>query len=238
MTIRADEQRLALGAVVSLYTIDATSLGGDMHRFTPGVRTGQLLTYQGLGYRPMPIDVDGIDYKSDGAASRPTLTVSRLDTPFVAAALSLDDLRGATVKRLRTLERYLDGQTEADPSRHWPEESWRIESLQRQTRESLVWILAAPLDLEGLRLPRRQVLRDICAWRYRRFDAAASKWDYSEAECPYTGAVYYDADDQGVADARADRCSRRLTGCCARFPHGDLPFGGFIAVGRVVPRRS
>ncbi len=242
-SIRADEQRLDVGTVVSLYTIDASAIGGGVHRFTPGVRTGAPLAYGGLEYRALPIELAGVDYRTGGQASRPTLTVSRLDEPFVAAALAVDDFRGATLRRVRTLERWLDGAPEADPERHWPEERWRIEALERRERERMTWRLASPLDLEGLKLPRRQVLRDPCSWTYRRWDAVAGAWDYSEATCPYTGDAYFDAKDRPVsfsppiAGARYDRCSRRLSGCRARFPDDDLPFGGFIGVGRTIPRR-
>lgn len=236
-SIRADEQRLAIGTVVSLYTIDAGAIGGGAHRFTPGVRTGAAIAYGGVEYRALPIELGGVDYRTGGAASRPTLTVSRLDEPFVAAALAVDDFRGAELRRVRTLERYLDGAPEADPERHWPEERWRIERLTRRDREGMTWQLASPLDLEGLKLPGRQVLRDLCSWIYRRWDEAAGAFDYAAATCPYTGADYFDAKDRAAAAASADRCSRRLSGCRARFPDDDLPFGGFIGVGRTIPRR-
>ena len=81
-----------------------------------------------------------------------------------------------------------------------------------------------------MRLPGRTVLRDLCAWRYRTWDGSA--WDYSAAECPYTGTAYFDGSDTAVNEAEDDVCSRRLSGCRARFGSGSvsLPFGGFAGV--------
>ncbi len=235
MTIRADEQRASVEAIVSLYTLDATAIGGGVHRLVAAARDGETLRYQDVAYRPIPIEIEGVDYRAGGTASRPTLAVSRLDTPFIAAALAVDDFRGATLQRIRTLARYLDGGPDADPNRHWPREGWRIERLARQTRDRLVWQLASPLDLDLVRLPRRQVLRNVCAWVYRRWNGAA--FDYTAATCPYAGLDYFDADDVRVFDAAADRCSRRLSGCTARFGRGAaLPYGGFLGVGRTRPR--
>lgn len=234
MTLRADEQRDAVDAIVALYTLDATAIGGGVHRLVAAARDGATLRYQGVAYRPIPIELDGVDYRAGGTAARPTLAVSRLDTPFVAAALGADDFRGATLRRIRTLARYLDGAPDADPDRHWPAEAWRVERLVRQTRDRLVWQLASPLDLDLVRLPRRQVLRTVCAWVYRRWTGSA--WDYSAATCPYTGDTYFDAEDARTDLPARDRCSRRLSGCLARFGRRSVPFGGFVGVGRTRPR--
>lgn len=93
------------------------------------------------------------------------------------------------------------------------------------------WQLASPLDLDNKQLPGRQILRDLCAWRYRRWNGAA--FDYGDAECPYTGSTYYDREDNVVAAAKDDACSRRLSGCRLRFDDNQLPFGGFAGVARV-----
>ena len=236
MTIRADEPRAWGDASVALSTSAATASGGTGQRLVAAARSGATLRYQGLSYRPIPIEIDGVDYRAGGTAARPTLAVSRLDTTFVVAALAADDFRGATLKRIRTLARYLDDGPDPDPNRHWPVESWRIERLARQTRDQLVWQLASPLDLDLIRLPRRQVLRNVCAWVYRRWDGDA--WDYSNATCPYTGDRYYDADNIFTTQPERDRCSRRLPGCVARFgAEAPLPYGGFIGVGRTRPRQ-
>ncbi len=229
-TIARDEQNPYVGTVVSLYTIDASAGGGLTYRFVPGPFGGAVVTYQTHIYTPVPIGIEGIAYGGEGAAARPKLTVSNVDRAIVASLLGADNLRGTTVSRLRTLTKYLDGGAQADPNRHWPEDRYRIERLASQDKTRAVWQLASPMDFDKKKLPGRQVLRDVCHWSYRRWDGAG--FVYSHALCPYTGDLYFDDQDNPVTDAADDKCSRRLSGCRARFA-GALPFGGFVGVARV-----
>lgn len=238
MSIQTDQQQAHLGHVVSLYTIDAGAIGGNVHRFVPGRWNGADIVYDGDTYTATPIEVEGIEYGGDGPVARPTLTLSRIDENLVSAILGADNWRGATFRRLRTLARYLDGEPEADPDRHWPADVYRIESRQKMTRTEVAFQLGSPLDFEGVQLPGRQVLRDVCGWQYRRWDGDAGEFVYAhdEIKCPYTGANYFDREDQSVAAPADDRCSRRLSGCLSRYPDRVVPFGGFAGVGRL--RRS
>ena len=232
--IVTDQQRLAVGTVVSLYTIDATARGGSVYAFTPGPVNGQAAVYQGVTYAPLPIRITGVKAGGEGAVARPTLTASALDERLLAAVMQTDDLRGATATRLRTLTQYLDGETTADPDRHWPAEIWHIEQLIKRDKTEVVWRLASAIDFDRKKLPGRQVLRDVCAWRYRRW--TGTRWDYTRAECPYTGTSFFDAEGNAVTAPDKDRCSRRVDGCRLRFPDQPLPFGGFIGVARVRQR--
>lgn len=231
MTIREDEQKLSVGTVVNLYTIDATPIGGDLYRFVPGPRDHQQVTYQGHVYDPIPIEIEGISYGGEGPASRPTMTISRLDATFMAAVIQKDNLRGAHVSRLRTLDKYLDGAPAADSDRHWPKEVYFVERLARQSRNQVVWQLTNPIDIDKKKLPGRQILRDVCTWRYRHFTEGA--FDYSHALCPYTGTQYFNDKDQPVNKPTEDVCSRRPSGCKLRYPGSPLPYGGFIGVSRM-----
>ena len=231
MTVRTDAQRLDVGTVVELFEIDAQGVGGGRHRFVPGPRNGAAVTYKGQAYTPTPVTLSGLRYAAGGVAPGPTLRVSRLDAAVASAALGTSIWRGAKLVRLRTLARYLDGEPEADPNRHWPAETWRLDALDSADQTEMVWRLASPPELEAQTLPGRQILRDVCAWRYRERDGAA--WDYTRAQCPYTGADHFDATDNPVTEPEKDACSRRLSGCQLRFPDQALPFGGFAGVGRV-----
>lgn len=237
MTIHADQQAAHLGHVISLYTIDATGIGGQLHRFVAGRWQGDPVVWGGDTYTATPIEVAGIEYGGEGPVARPTLTLSRIDESVVSAILATNHWRGACFTRVRTLARYLDGEPGADSSRHWPADVYRVERRQKADRNNIVFELSSPLDFDDKQLPGRQVLRDICAWQYRRWDAGANQFVYAHAEvaCPYRGSGYFDADDNAVAQAQ-DKCSQRLSGCLARYPDRVVPFGGFVGVGRL--RRS
>ena len=238
MTIRTDQQAAHVGRIVSLYTIDATGIGGKLHRFVAGRWRGADVTFDGDTYTATPIAVDGIEYGGDGVVARPTLTLSRLDEALVSAILGADNWRGATFTRLRTLAKYVDGEPDADPTRRWPLDVYRIESRSKETKTEIEFQLASPLNFDKKQLPGRQVLRDVCPWQYRAWDSDAGKFVYADDEvaCPYKGNKYFSADDKPVSAAAQDDCSHSPSGCLKRYPDRVLPFGGFIGVGRL--RRS
>jgi lambda family phage minor tail protein L len=97
------------------------------------------------------------------------------------------DLLGATLTRLRTFRRFLDGEPDADPTAHFEPDIWRLERKTRQDAVLVEWELASVLEQEGRRLPGRQMLRDLCSHSYRRW--TGSRFDYAAASCPYTGAA-------------------------------------------------
>ena len=235
--IRADEQALDADAVVALFALDATALGGAAHRWVAGPWNGASASFGGVVYSPAPIQLAGAKQSLDGPLPRPTLALGRADAAVTAALLGIDDWRGARLTRTRTLARYLDGEPDADPTRHWPADVWLVDRLAEETKERVSWQLASPIDFDGRRLPGRQVLRDVCSWGYRRWVPAAGanpgRWDYAAAECPYVGAGTWTDEDAATADPALDRCSRRLSGCKLRFPGEEVPFGGFLGVARL-----
>lgn len=227
MTSTVQAARLDAGPVVDLFTV--TLADGTVHRYTSGPQGTSSAEFGGNTYAPLPINLDGAGFGTGGAAVRPTLRVSLLDG--TAAPV---DWQGATIARIRTLQRYLDGESEADSNRHWPEESWTVDRLQSRGREELVWQLSSPLDLELAFIPRRQVLRDVCQWAYRRRVGGAWSNPDEDDGCPYRGTSYWNAQDESVTNPANDVCSRRLSGCKLRFgDNGPLPFGGFAGVSQL-----
>ena len=225
-----DEQSLTLDAIVALIEIDATALGGQVLRFTTGPISGDPVVFGGVSYRPLPSRITGIR-AGGGRQAEPLLEVALADERLMALIAGRDELTGATVSRTRTLTKYLDGQPGADAGKHWPTDVWRIAGLAKRERATIAWRLISPLAVDGLYLPGRQVLRDVCSWTYRAW--TGSGWDYTQAQCPYRGSSYYNLLDQSVTSPAADICSRHISGCRARFGEGTtLPFGGFAGVGR------
>lgn len=250
MSAAADTQNLAPGTVVTLYTIDHSDAGGALLRFTPGTADGGgfrvAVIFGGHTYLPLPVELTGVEAGVSGQSARPTLTISAVDAAASIAILGTDNLRGARITRTRTLAKYLDGEPQADPTRTFGEEIWRIEKIASRGKTEIEWQLASALDFDSAQLPARQALRDVCAWEYRRhsphFDPPGSPslqlFVYSDDDvgCPYRGTRYYDSDDNPTADPAKDQCSRRLSGCRLRFEHADqlwtaLHFGGFPGLG-------
>ena len=138
----------------------------------------------------------------------------------VNATTTGNDLTGATVKRIRTLKRYLDGESTADPNARFPTEIWRINRKAIETRDVVTFELASEFDLAGQKLPKRQIVANTCQWIYR------------SSECSYTGSNYFDVDCNSVSTLARDVCGKRLASCKLRFgANGTLPFGSFPVAG-------
>jgi len=231
MTVERNIQQSAYGAKVQLFVVDASALGGEIVRLAPAPFNGAAVVFGGDVYTPMPIKISGLSWAVKGAVPRPVLEVSNLEAQFVTALLGLDDLVGASVTVMETFTDFLDDGATPDFEQRLPDEFFVIDQLQEWTSTSVRWQLSALLDQRGVKLPRRQILRDVCVARYRRHTGAT--FDYSKATCPYVGANYFDETNTACADT-LDRCSKNLAACRLRFgENAELPFDGFPGAAKV-----
>ena len=223
MTIRSDIQKLAPGALVELFILDCEALGGTIHYFHSG--TDDDLTevvFQGNTYTPFPIQASGFEIQGRGQANRPKLSVSNVDGMIGALCRTYDDLVGAKFTRKRTFARYLDGEIGADPTAELPMEIYYIEQKTIENRSTIEYELAGVWDMDGVFLPRRQVVSTICPVTYK------------STECGYTGGPVAKRDDTATSDPDLDDCGKRVASCKLRFgENAELPYGGFPAVGRM-----
>jgi lambda family phage minor tail protein L len=223
--------QIAPSAIVELFelTLDNTLHGStDVFRWHNGANanvTGNIV-WNGNSYIRLPVQAEGFDYSNTGTLPRPTLTISNLDGTMTTLLLLVNattpgnDLGGAQVKRIRTLKKYLDGETAADPHAKFPDEIWFIDRKSSETRDAVSFELASKFDLAGVKLPKRQLIANICQWQYR------------SSECGYTGTNYFDVNDVSVTSASNDKCGKRLSSCKKRFGDtAELPFGSFPGVG-------
>lgn len=111
----------------------------------------------------------------------------------------------------------------ADPTQEFPLEVWFIDRKSTENKWMVEFELAAAWDVQGVLLPRRQCIANLCVWRYK---GDGCKW------VPVVGK-YYDEFDQ-PATSVTDKCSKRLEGCKLRFgANAELPYGGFPSVGLI-----
>lgn len=230
-SVYEDLSELAPSAIIELFelTLDATLHGSsDTYRWHNGVNANVAgnIVWNGNTYARLPIQAEGFDYTNTGTLPRPTLTVANLDGTVTTLLLLVNittagnDLGGATVKRIRTLKKYLDGETGADPHAKFPDEIWYVDRKVSENRDAVSFELASKFDLAGVMLPKRQIIANICQWKYR------------STECGYTGSNYWDVNDNTVGALAEDRCGKRLSSCKLRFGEtAELPFGSFPSAG-------
>ena len=151
---------------VSLYVLDTSKLGGGIYHFTPNIyANGSYLSFGGQSYQPLPMDFTGFEVvtSSQGNNStqpRPTFVVSNASKTLLSVVISLGDLVGATVKRYRTFEMYLDGQSNANSAEYIGPDIFVIVQKTKHDKNSISWSCAGMIDLPTAKLPARQVLKD------------------------------------------------------------------------------
>jgi len=124
-------------------------------------------------YTSIPIEIKGVERKTDGASNRPSLTVANILTTFSSAIgdLTNDDLIGRRIIRRQTLKKYLVGESAdsgaSSPPIEFPQEKYIIDRIAGETKVSINFELAAVLDLEGVQLPNRTLYGKYCNWEYQ-----------------------------------------------------------------------
>lgn len=229
-TITSEIQKLEPSAIVELFEVDASGIGGTVLRFHAGTNgLSQTVFWQGNAYTPYPVQASGFDFSGTGQLPRPKLQVANITGAITALVLNYDDMLGAKVTRRRTLAKYIDAvnfpsgtNPTADPTAEFAPDIFFIDRKASETRDMVEFELAAAFDLSGVQLPRRQIIQNVCVWKYRG------------TECGYTGTLYFNAADAPVVSSTADVCGKRLTSCKARFgQNAELPFGSFPSAGLV-----
>ena len=258
MTLNSDFQKLYVDGLITLFELDARTLGAGILRFHGHISyedweriysyigsdgllgdTAQLIgevfesgesktwyrniIWQGETFEPMALEVSGLEMRSDGKASAPTLSMANniggIQGAVSAYCLQFGDFAGAKLKVITTLAKYLDaenfstGNPTANPSEK-REQIWFIEQKTSENAQQVTFELSNPVDFEGLKIPTRQI-SNYCNWEYR------------SEECGYIGSAMFTEKDEPTDNPTLDRCNYRTSGCRCR--ENELHFGGFPA---------
>lgn len=226
--MNADAQLLEVGEIVELFELDATSIGGDFLLFHGYQKIGTII-WQGKEYAAWPIVASGFA-RTGAQQPAPTLSVGNVEGSISAMCLYFADMVGAKLTRHTTLGKYLDaanfsdGNPSADPTQEFPLDVWTIEQKISETNEVVEFELSSALNFQGIQLPRRQIVANVCTW--------LSTGGYRGSYCGYTGEAMFDKDGNPVTSSGLDRCGGKLSDCKKRFgEHEVLNYGSFPAAG-------
>ena len=231
-SVYEDVSTLAPDTIIELFEmrlVAALHGSNDVYRWHNGCNANVSgnITFASQTYTRQPIEADGFKYSSAGTLPRPTLTISNATGVMttllllVNATTTGNDLGGAEVRRIRTLKKYLDGESGADPNARFPTEIWEVDRKSSENRTAVSFELSMKTDSPNKRVPQRQLIGNICQWEYR------------SSECSYTGSNYWKADDTVASTLAQDVCGKRLSSCKLRFgANGNLPYGSFPTAGR------
>lgn len=227
---RADEQLPNPSGRITLFELDATNIGGPLLRFVSDKAiTGESIVWQGQVYTAWPIEAAGFEWNGAGQMPRPTIRVANVTAAISALCLTYSDLVGAKLSRKMTLAKYLDAvnfpggvNPTADPNAAYADEIYFVDRKIIGNRNVVEFETTSNFDVQGVRLPRRPIIQNICPFEYRK------------AECGYAGPPVAKEDDTPTTSAALDVCGKRVGSCKLRFgANGELPFGGFPSVGLV-----
>lgn len=210
-----EAQSLDPDAIVMLFTVDLTDIGGDVYYWTPGPIDGAPAVFQGITYTSFPVLATGFEYSGRGPLPAPQLIIPNVAGFATGLAIIYGDVLGGKVTRLRTFKKYLDGEPEADPTAYWTPDIFYFHRKVQQDNTVLILEMRSILDQEGVMIPARQIIRDTCSRIYRRWNG--SSFDYTKATCPYAGSMMFKADGTGTANPAEDVCGKRLSDCTSRF---------------------
>jgi lambda family phage minor tail protein L len=110
---------------------------------------------------PMPFELTGLE-QSNMQLPRPTLKISNYKEYLTFLLIELGNLTGAKIIRHRTLVKYLNNRRV-----RYADEIFFINKKNKENRNEIEFELASSLELEGDKLPKRQIMGDYCGWKYR-----------------------------------------------------------------------
>jgi lambda family phage minor tail protein L len=186
------------------------------------------IIWQGQTFEPLPLEVTGLEMRSDGKASAPSLAMANniagVQNAVSAYCLQFNDFAGAKLKVIRTLAKYLDAENfsagNSSASNEASEQLWYIEQKTSESSAQVSFELSNPIDFEGQRIPVRQIT-NMCHW--------CVMGNYRGEECGYTGAAMFTDKDEPTNNPALDKCGGRLSSCKLRFGSQPLPIGGYPA---------
>lgn len=228
MPLTADFQKLSVDGVITLFELDASRLDAGILRFHGHnhERNDGNIIFRGQEFVPQALSVTGLEMRSDGKASTPTLTLANniggVQGAVSAYCLRFDDFAGASVKVITTLAKYLDAANFDDgnpqASDECKEQLWFVEQKTSENAQQVTFELSNPIDFEGLKIPVREIT-NYCHW--------AITGNYRGEECGYTGTAMFDEKDNPTDNPILDKCGGRMKSCVCRFGRNKpLPFGG------------
>lgn len=188
--------------LIELFELDLGT--GTTLYFHPGTDENyDNLVFDGNTYIALPMALEGVDILSDGANSRPKLTIANVTTLLKTSLnnnnFKMGNLVGTRFKRRRTLGKYLGTPTEIF---EFPAAAYIIDRVATENSLQVEFELASPFDVEGVQLPSRIIVGKYCSWIYQGKNVKncggcswlADSSFYLNESTPYT--AFFDTDDR------------------------------------------
>jgi lambda family phage minor tail protein L len=164
--------------LIELFQLDGSVIDVDiLYHFYDGSNNNyKPLVFDGIEYTPFPIKMEQVDKDGKGQPVRPKLTVSNINGFVSALLLGNSNLIGAKVSRKRVFIRTLDAVNfpngvnpwgTPDPTAIVSNDVFYVNRKVQENPEVVEFELATPIEIDNVKLPRRQILATTGTCRYR-----------------------------------------------------------------------
>lgn len=193
--IAKDLQKLDPGSeLVCLYELEYVK--GSFIYFMSGLDTDlsevQMRDYSNNSqintYVAIPAQMQGLEYKNDGAIARPTITIANVINTFSNAigTIQYDSFLGLKFIKRTTLKKYLHGESAAtNPPTEFPRDIYLMDRIKAKTKTTIQIECVAPFDLEGIRIPARNILPDRCPFIYQGAGDHVDNFKKAQSGCTW-----------------------------------------------------
>ena len=210
-----EQTQFAATALIDLFILDGSNIGMQSVFYFCSATNENMrpVVFNGVTYTPFPIEMTEVSFDGKGSLPRPKLTASNINGFISALLLQNDDLTGATLTRRRVFARFIDAVNfpggispySPDPTAAYPDEPWVINRKISENYQYVQWELTSPLEFNQIKLPRRQIIANVCAapWKYR--DSRTCGYDglpvADSANRTFAGSYAMTVTDQGAYNA-------------------------------------
>ena len=118
-------------------------------------------------YEKLPIEFSGFEHRSEGAYARPQVTFANV-LRTLQDDVTPDSLIGKKITRRKTLSKYLTTSgASGTPPTELPQQIFIIDRMAEENAAILSFELTTAFDLEGVSVPNRFILGNVCSWLYQ-----------------------------------------------------------------------
>jgi len=182
--VNSEESKFVPSSLLELFQLDGTNLGvADIYYFVNGSNeVGGRITFNSQAYEQFPIAIEAVEIDGKGSLPRPKLTVSNIGGALSTILYNFDNLVGAQVTRRKVYSRFIDAVNFRGGVNPFgtPDTTAYVDDIffiNRKVTENSQFVqfeLATVLEIDGAKLPNRQVLALVCPFRFR--DASTCKY--------------------------------------------------------------
>jgi len=129
-------------------------------------------------YTAIPLQAQGFKNDPSGTSARPTISFANASNIFKNSITDYENLLGAKLIRRTTLKKYLVGESgDSTPPVEFPKQIYIFDRISAHTKTVISFECATPYDLQGITLPKRQVIANACPWIYQGADYTLNEYE-------------------------------------------------------------